>query len=786
MKKEAFFLIIGFLFAGTFTVFAQQKSALRQPACLMDSTKEAKIDQMISTLPKVAGQRPWIVYSNRGDDYGTKYYVTRELPDLTNLEVYAGSGSNGLNIQNPRGPIKKAKKDLLLHFSAEFTPGALIHRKCVVLNSQGLVDSICQGLIEESKIPVYHSPYSREIVGYLPLYSIYFLYQVENKRYLLGRDYYFKPEFSFDTQIIGWVDANRVFNYDNRLCFEPNAMSGAVQHRRCDTVFGNAKVFSTSAYLGVFLDKNKNTRTIIDPLWEEPDTMYLKPQIKSELYRERVSRKALRGAVADRCAHNLGCFTNVEMPANYFRFPFLGLPNKSDNRIFKVAATGKYIRSRQTICESLSLTKKKLNVFFIFPDSIPASYSVFFLNQLNQQYSYFSKKYNACFFPAQKEYQSVFKQSGNEKKVYGNLLDSLMNQKPSVGSQSDPNCFSTLNQVLENEDFNNQETNLIVIINNSKKPVSDNNNTVSIAKKLAEKNCYLLTFDLVNNPSFATQLDEIMQKAIDNFNQLAGLEPVPYVWEQKGQCRMLTNNLLATAWSIDTTELKGPQILQYIETAYEPLLSTITRVINAQCDSKTDTMGLSVNETGFWQALESRVPTCKQSISSMRILQEGYTCMNYVSKKTIDNTIWQAEVLMTQGELTSMITMIEGLTTDQSSTNTNDRICDLWYNIVSRFIGETWIAEDKYLDLNITQLLDKIMGVQFGYPSNEKIKKNTLRVICQGSDEIKAAMDEYQNNLLSKRQRLLAIFRQAPFQIERENNETSTINYYWVPVYLMP
>jgi hypothetical protein len=133
-----------------------------------------------------------------------------------------------------------------------------------------------------------------------------------------------------------------------------------------------------------------------------------------------------------------------------------------------------------------------------------------------------------------------------------------------------------------------------------------------------------------------------------------------------------------------------------------------------------------------------------------------------------------------------MITMIEGLTTDQSSTNTNDRICDLWYNIVSRFIGETWIAEDKYLDLNITQLLDKIMGVQFGYPSNEKIKKNTLRVICQGSDEIKAAMDEYQNNLLSKRQRLLAIFRQAPFQIERENNETSTINYYWVPVYLMP
>ncbi len=784
MKSKLLLFIASLIYLSSFPVCAQ-KAAMRQPECLLKADKEVKIDQLISeNCSRAAG--PWVVYANRGKDFGKKYYVMKE--SITSFLIYAGTGASGLVIQNSMEVGWRPKSNFLFHFSADFTPGALIHRKCVVLNSQGLVDSICQGLAEESRIPVYHSPDAMDTIDFLPLYSIYFIYQSENKRYLLGKDYSYSPDASFSSQMIGWVDASRVFNYDNRLCFEPNFQSGSVQKRRCDNIFGNAKVFYSASELGVFVT---NRKVNIEPLWEEPNYFYLPSHMALALRNGRMNVETLQKTILTNCRQGTDCFKsfpNKPITSEFFRFPFLEV-NKGDKKIIQVAATGKYIRSRKSICDSLQKNKNKLNVFFVVPDSLPNSYSVFFLNQLHTKYTSFIKKYDGCFYPRPTTLFSLVDHAGRDQGNYDILLDSLINHKPDPRNQGGGNCFSALNDALDQNHFNNQETNLIVLINTSKtafEPIGQYNR---ISEKLAEKNCYLLAFDLADNPSFSASIDRIMRDAIGFFRQSHGLDSLDFEWNQTGSCKVLTNYLLAAVWTIDTSELKGPQILSYIQVSYDPVITTITRVINAECNHQADTISLTPNETAFRQGLEKLVPGCGRNINSMRILQKGYIRMKYkdmkVAADSTDN-IWQAEVLMTEEELDDLTSAIDGLTIDLSSTNVCERICDLWQILIRRFVGENMILNNTYLEFTIPQILDKIIGASFGYASNERIKKISIRQICECQDDVNEPALEYQNRLSRQNNELKAILNQKPFKIERENGKTTNINYYWVPVFLLP
>ncbi|MCX6303721.1 MAG: hypothetical protein NT040_02020 [Bacteroidetes bacterium] len=767
----------------TFPCLAQ-KTARKQPACLLDPAKAVRIDQVISEHgTKLAG--PWIVYANRGADFGEKFYVVDE--DLTKFLVYSGTGVNGLTIQNAHEVGWKPKQNYLFRFSADFTRDALIHRKCVVLNSSDLVDSICSGLIDESRIPVYQSPTDLEPITLLPLYSIYFIYQSEKNRYLLGKDYSFNPSAPFSSQIIGWVDAKRVFNYDNRLCFEPNFQSGSVQKRRCDTLFGNAKVFSTSSELGVFL---ANRNVSIEPLWEEPDYFYLAPSIEKDLKSGRATPGWLRNAIGkDKCWQSSDCFrtsfTNERRSSEFFRFPFLAI-DRSDRKIFMVAAAGKYLRSSKSICDSLHKNKKRLKVFFILPDSLPNTYAVFFLNQLHSKYTAFTKRYNASYFPGPPGRLSLADRAAGPAETYNMLLDSLIGHKPGSLLPGNQNCFARLNQVLDKEPFNPQETNLIVVINTNKTPFIQNEMNAHISAKLSEKNCYLLAFDLSDNPSFISTVDEIIRNAIGAFNKTHGLGPVPIRWEQSGKCSVMTNYLLAATMSIDTAGLKGPQILDYIQDSYDPVISTISRVISAECNSRTDTAGLTPNETAFRLGLEKILPDCRRNISSVRILQKGYTRMQYQNSTNSRDNIWQAEVLMTEGELVDMTSTIDGLTIDLSSTNVCNGICDLWQTLIKRFIGENMILDNSFLDYTIPQLLDRIIGASFGYSSSDRIKNFNIRQICECQDEVNGPAVEYKNMLHEKNQTLKAILHQKAFVIEREAGASSDVKYFWVPVSSLP
>ena len=793
MTGRKSFLIFSIHFLISFGV-SGQKNALKQPECLLNPVKEININLIISAQcsPQKGKANPWIVFSNRGDDFGYKYFVVGE--NLTHFHICSGTGVNGLTIINLKDKGFRPKSEFLFHFSADFSSDALIHRKCVILNSQGLIDSICKGLIEESRIPVYADPYVRNMQNYtdaygnilprfLPLYSIYFIYQRENNRYLLGRDYKFEANRPFGDQIIGWVDAYRVFDYNNRLCFEPNFEAAAVRQRRCDTLFGNAKVFSTASELEVFLI---NQKINIEPFWEEPGTLFLR-QPKKFNVADTFSIYSLRNTIArNNCGPGTKCFianfTNTELKADFFRFPFLGI-NRVDKKTFQVAATGRYIKSRKSNCDSLTKDKYNLKVFFILPDSLANFYPLFFLNQLNGKYANFNKEYHACYYPQQTDLYVSFGSTTSGQNNYDLIRDSLINHKPNAKNQVNANCFSVLNHVLRKESFNNRETNLIVLINTRQTGNTPINYLNSIANKLAEKNCYLLAFDFANNQSFNSSVDSIIRKAATCYKERYNLPAFPIDWQQSGKCKFLTNYLLAVLSSIDTTGLKGPQILEYIQTSYDPLLSTVNRMITAACTNNPDTIVLTPNETRFKQGLEKIVSGCSRDISSMRILKKGFTRIKYEDNGP---DIWKGEVIMTENELHDLITQLDGFLIPQTGNTLSERICTLWQTLISRFIGQQLLVDNSYLDLTICQIINRIIGSSFGYYCNEPIKRFTLRDICQGQQNVLEPAYAYLKEIEIKNDLLKQKYNSEYFHISEDAGNTNSIKYYWVPVSLLP
>ncbi len=358
----------------------------------------------------------------------------------------------GLTIIKPKDKGFRPKSEFLFHFYAEFTQEALIQRKCIVLNSQGLIDSICKGLLEESRIPVYRDPYVRNMVNYrdangnimprfLPLYSIYFVYQRENNRYLLGRDYKFEPNRPFGDQIIGWVDACRVFDYNTRLCFEPNFEAEAVKQRRCDKTYGSAKVFATTMEVESFI---KNPTSTIEPYWEEPTTWYLRQPNKFFISGSFNIQRFRNVICANNCDPGTKCFfnafTNNEEQSSFFRFPFLK-NSLTDKRKFEIAVNGKYMKNWKIYCDSLIKNKNILKVYFIFPDSLSNNYFVSFLRQFSSKYSDFYNAYNACFYPQQLDrFAAIGIQPWNSKN-FNIIMDSLIHHKPVGKYFRNENCF---------------------------------------------------------------------------------------------------------------------------------------------------------------------------------------------------------------------------------------------------------------------------------------------------------------------------------------------------------
>ena len=417
---------------------------------------------------------------------------------------------------------------MLVSFGAEFTENSLIHKKCVILNHHKTIERIKRGEINESEVPLYKSSSALNSTDNLPLYLIYFIYKTENNRYLLGKDYKFDPDLPFADQIIGWIDRDRVFDYNNRICFEPNFDESAVVNRRCHPLFA-AKVFEFESELARFLKGD----TTLAPIWIEPKYYFFRnPQYAPDNQGIKepidINEKNFSGLLLKKLCEFDGKINEIKqskiltgrpLPGNKFRFPLIRIENLPDN-IFITGVTGRFEndnKTREMLCNSLRANKLQIAVYFILDNSIDRNRLTYVIGQIQQDYIEFQKKFGVCFFPRPQlgQYKISIDESGLPDGLgnYQFVRDYIQNYSPDKTYESkNDNVLGTLKSVLNNERFDARQTNIIVIVNNHRINIPDTGLAIlrrDIQDKIVEKNCYLLAFDYKSDNNLVQQIQEI-------------------------------------------------------------------------------------------------------------------------------------------------------------------------------------------------------------------------------------------------------------------------------------
>jgi hypothetical protein len=233
------------------------------PEPLTNPYKEVDVNTELNHQYKSL-KKTWVVFSDRGANFNTMYYVVDETP--TAVHVFEAKEQKRNRLINPVDAGWIPKNNLLVHLCAALRPGNIFQRQCITIHS-------CDGPdgqpASPGKVPLYKSPHDTTIFGHLLVFGSFFIYKSEHGRYLLGSDYKLDPD-NVKGQLLGWVDQNHVTETSGRLFFEPNYEVQAVRERMCDT----------NKLCKVFKDKNdllldQQGVANIKPVWIESLRNYL-------------------------------------------------------------------------------------------------------------------------------------------------------------------------------------------------------------------------------------------------------------------------------------------------------------------------------------------------------------------------------------------------------------------------------------------------------------------------------------------------------------------------------
>ncbi|MDP1621218.1 MAG: hypothetical protein Q8M08_02655 [Bacteroidales bacterium] len=790
------------------------QTALKLPEILTKAEKRISINCL---LAKTGNQLPqaWVVFSDRekGDThFGDRFYVIAERE--TELHVFKSTAGKERKLISAKDKGWKNKSELLVSFGADFTENSLIHRKCVILNHHKTIERIKRGEISESEVPLYKSPTDLNSVDHVPLYLIYFVYKMENNRYLLGKDFKFDPDLPFGDQIIGWVDKDRVFDYNNRICFEPNFEEPAVAYRRCRPVYA-AKVFEFESELTRFL----NGDTIQKPIWIEPDYYFFRnpeyvtnnPGIKEpvDLYEKKYTASFLNRLCELKgntdAIKQSRILTGRPLPGNKFRFPLIRMENLPEN-MFITGVTGRFendLRTRALLCDALRANKSQITVYFILDNSIDRNRLTYVIGQIQQGYSGFNKRFGVCFFPRLKLGQNKIsideKGSLNNQSNYQYVRDYIRNFSPdkSLEAKND-NILSALKYVLNNEGFDSRQTNIIVMVNNHTIMVPDTGLALlrrEIQNKIVEKNCYLLTFDYKSDNNLVQQIQEISVAAAKQYAERLniGSRNVSYSRTKIGY-ELENAGLLSIIEQTDSSQLAAVQMQSFLQTGYEKIVNTLNNAIEKIClNGNQPASSGNQNEDPFQRALKE-IPGMDGKVQYIRALEEGYSSMKFnLPGNNYQQDIWKANVLMTKPELETIGSLLDKMLVLSNNSSFSKSVYELWIALFNRFVGDNLLPED-ILPLTPQVIMNKILGETYGYTVTDPIKRFPLERILANDQSIQKYYDDYKMKLTSSKNSIKEILSTGYLRFSLDEDAANAnqplikkgIYYYWVPMDVLP
>jgi hypothetical protein len=767
MEKKLLTLLIIIISLGNPSV---AQKVLNLPECCIDEFKHLDVRQPLQST-RLKKNTPWVVYSERGKDFGQQYYVVKESGE--EILLYTGDGLNGDELKNGTQIGWRRKVDLLVHFSSELHPNAIIHKKCVILNKQEALDDILAGRLDEANIPLYISPYATESFDSIPLYFMYFIYKSEGSRFLIGRDYRYDEKMNFKDQIFGWVEKSRVYEYNTRICFEPNYERQAIAERRCNPAL-SAKVYE-------YWDPDKEI-FVGDVVWEEPDHWYLFNSdgiTDSSEIQNKISKLCLSPKKPD-----FSLFEVEYLPGIKFRFPLIKA--KTEN-IFFLGCAGRYDEGKMVIeekCRKLEENKKKLNISLIIDQELKITKAVNFLEKIDSKGKEFTKQYSVCMFPRPDFGEP--RQAINSS--YSITRDKIKAYTPGTNLLQGDNCLNTLDFILNKEnELDPLETNVFILLNMSNVP--QNSETSELYKRLKNniesKNCYIIVFDYLETSNLIPQLKDLMLKAGNSYAYKHGISAKPSFSFQNNIYTLGNSGILAVMMAGKANSEVVSQVESFVPVAFEDILNTVEDAIAFNCSKNTGTS--QKRESPFSKVISDFQQ--ESVILSVRAMQEGYSLLRFKDDRNCSHDMWKAEVLMTRTELTRLIDVMEKYA--KVSVNKQEQannIAGLWRELANRFVGDN-IDEKDLLDRTPKELLQAMVGGYFGYSEKGVLKNYTLRQILNRDQDAVVYFDQYSTDV-NKRFKELKLMRDNNFlefkNIKDGGEEKSNISYFWVPIDKLP
>ncbi len=133
-------------------------------------------------------------------------------------------------VKELKGKIGWVKmENLLLWKESLLNPRTKIHLKALLLNKFSDFGSVpCD---KKELVKVYTDPRGQSMKKTVNIYRFYFVYKIEGSRYLLAET----PQLGYydtETRILGWVDKDRIAEWNTRIALEPNFTEAGFNERK--------------------------------------------------------------------------------------------------------------------------------------------------------------------------------------------------------------------------------------------------------------------------------------------------------------------------------------------------------------------------------------------------------------------------------------------------------------------------------------------------------------------------------------------------------------------------
>ncbi len=443
------------------------KKVLQTPAVM-----ETPLDQPNENFYLLAATKyrlennPWVVFSDRADnttrdgkvlDFMDDFYVV----DETDTDVYLVEAvTDGLKIKSIIKDIGWIEKDkLLLWNHSLIDPGTKINRKGFLLNKRSSIGRILKNEDDKDRVRIFDRPDAdkNNEISKNRIYEFFFVFKkdknVTPEMYLLSKNVSISTTTKDD--IIGWVKADRINEWNTRIALEPNFTPVAYTERKLDIENKSVKMYSLADPAKNYADGKGSTAAEV--IWENDPV---------KLPREKLADK-----------------DSLRFKGGVIRFPMLRKFN--DKNLYQTAVVGEVTLSslgRQVgefseieyskltkEMDRLNAAKKNINVLFVVDGTTGMrnyinniSSTVLDLTDIAKRKKK-SIKFGAAIYGDQNTTQFEYQPMNSD---YNTIIDFLKNARPNAGFDSNPyeSLYFGLSQALKKANLKKDHNNIVVVI----------------------------------------------------------------------------------------------------------------------------------------------------------------------------------------------------------------------------------------------------------------------------------------------------------------------------------